>query len=151
PHDFEKDAPFFEGCLPIEEMARRGPDVLRYGPLKPVGLKDPRTGREPYAVVHLRQDDAAAPLYNMVGFQRGLRWGEQKRVFRMIPGLAQAEFVRCGGMRRNTFSRSPRILRPTLQTRRRPDVFSAGQSTGVEGYVESAASGILPGINGARL
>src|SRR5690606_18883941 len=151
PHDFEKDAPFFEGCLPIEEMARRGPDVLRYGPLKPVGLKDPRTGREPYAVVQLRQDDAAATLYNMVGFQTSLRWGEQKRVFRMIPGLEQAEFVRYGVMHRNTFIKSPRILRPTLQTRRRPDVFFAGQITGVEGYVESAATGILAGINAARL
>ena len=150
-HEFEADAPFFEGCVPVEELARRGPDVLRYGPLKPVGLKDPRTGREPYAVVQLRQDDAAATLYNMVGFQTSLRWGEQKRVFRMIPGLEEAVFVRYGVMHRNTFINSPRILRPTLQTRRRGDLFFAGQITGVEGYIESAATGILAGINAARL
>src|SRR5690606_21985300 len=148
-HEFEADAPFFEGCVPVEELARRGPDVLRYGPLKPVGLKDPRTGREPYAVVQLRQDDAAATLYNMVGFQTSLRWGEQKRVFRMIPGLEEAVFVRYGVMHRNTFINSPRILRPTLQTRRRGDLFFAGQITGVEGYIESAATGILAGINAA--
>lgn len=150
-HDFEADTPYFEGCLPIEEMARRGPDVLRYGPLKPVGLKDPRTGREPYAVVQLRQDDAAATLYNLVGFQTSLRWGEQKRVFSMIPGLENAVFVRYGVMHRNTFIKSPRILRPTLQSRRRDDLFFAGQITGVEGYIESAATGILAGINAARL
>ncbi|HEX6989633.1 MAG TPA: methylenetetrahydrofolate--tRNA-(uracil(54)-C(5))-methyltransferase (FADH(2)-oxidizing) TrmFO [Bacillota bacterium] len=150
-HDFEAETPYFEGCLPVEEMARRGPDVLRFGPLKPVGLKDPRTGREPYAVVQLRQDDAAGTLYNMVGFQTSLRWGEQQRVFRMIPGLERAVFVRYGVMHRNTFIKSPRILRASLQALRRPDLFFAGQITGVEGYVESAATGILAGINAARL
>lgn len=150
PHDFEKGQ-FFEGCLPIEEMARRGQETLLFGPLKPVGLVDPRTGEQPYAVVQLRQDNAAATLYSLVGFQTSLRWGEQKRVFGMIPGLENAEFVRYGVMHRNTFIKSPRILLPTLQTRRRPDLFFAGQITGVEGYIESAATGILAGINAAML
>lgn len=150
PHDFEKGQ-FFEGCLPIEEMARRGQETLLFGPLKPVGLVDPRTGEQPYAVVQLRQDNAAATLYSLVGFQTSLRWGEQKRVFGMIPGLENAEFVRYGVMHRNTFIKSPRILLPTLQTRRRPDLFFAGQITGVEGYIESAATGILAGINAALL
>lgn len=152
PHNPEdKNVCFFEGCLPVEELARRGPDTLRFGPMKPVGLPDPRTGREPYAVVQLRQDNAAATLYNLVGFQTGLRWGEQQRIFRMIPGLERAEFARYGVMHRNTFIRSPRILRPTYQTRRRPDLFFAGQITGVEGYVESTASGLVAGVNAARL
>lgn len=142
---------YFEGCLPIEEMARRGIDTLRYGPLKPVGLKDPRTGKEPYAVVQLRQDNAAATHYNMVGFQTSLKWGDQQRVFRLIPGLEQAEFARLGVMHRNTFIKSPRVLLPTLQTRQRPSLFFAGQMTGVEGYVESAAGGLVAGINAARL
>ncbi|MCG0237960.1 MAG: methylenetetrahydrofolate--tRNA-(uracil(54)-C(5))-methyltransferase (FADH(2)-oxidizing) TrmFO [Firmicutes bacterium] len=142
---------YFEGCLPIEEMARRGPDTLRFGPLKPVGLRDPRTGKEPYAVVQLRQDNAAASHYNMVGFQTSLKWGEQQRVFRMIPGLENAEFARYGVMHRNTFIKSPKVLLPTLQTRKRPTLFFAGQITGVEGYVESAAGGLVAGINAARL
>jgi methylenetetrahydrofolate--tRNA-(uracil-5-)-methyltransferase len=142
---------FFEGCLPVEEMARRGPDVLRYGPLKPVGLTDPHTGRRPYAVVQLRQDNAAGTLYNLVGFQTSLKWGEQKRVFRLIPGLENAEFERLGVIHRNTFINSPRVLQPTGQTKARPDLFFAGQMTGVEGYVESAAGGMIAGINAARL
>ncbi|BDG59342.1 methylenetetrahydrofolate--tRNA-(uracil(54)-C(5))-methyltransferase (FADH(2)-oxidizing) TrmFO [Caldinitratiruptor microaerophilus] len=152
PHNPEdRNVCFFEGCLPVEELARRGPDTLRFGPMKPVGLPDPRTGREPYAVVQLRQDNAAATLYNLVGFQTGLRWGEQQRIFRMIPGLERAEFVRFGVMHRNTFIKSPRVLLPTLQTRRRPTLFFAGQMTGVEGYVESAAGGLVAGVNAARL
>ena len=150
PHDFEQGL-YFEGCLPIEEMARRGPDTLRFGPLKPVGLPDPRTGREPYAVVQLRRDNRYGTLYNMVGFQTSLKWGEQKRVFRMIPGLENAEFARYGVMHRNTFICSPKVLLPTMQTRRRPDLFFAGQITGVEGYIESAATGIVAGVNAARL
>lgn len=150
PHDFEKGM-LFEGCLPVEEMARRGRDTLLFGPLKPVGLIDPRTGRQPYAVVQLRQDNAAATLFSLVGFQTSLRWGEQKRVFRMIPGLEEAEFVRLGVMHRNTFINSPKLLRATLQTRKRDDLFFAGQVTGVEGYIESAATGIVAGINAARL
>jgi len=142
---------FFEGCLPVEEMARRGPDVLRYGPLKPVGLVDPRTGRRPYAVVQLRQDNAAGTLYNIVGFQTSLKWPEQKRVFRLIPGLENAEFERLGVIHRNTFIKSPKVLRPTLQTKSRPNLFFAGQMTGVEGYVESAAGGLVAGLNAARL
>lgn len=142
---------FFEGCLPVEEMARRGKDVLRYGPLKPVGLTDPRTGRWPYAVVQLRQDNAAGTLYNIVGFQTSLKWPEQKRVFRLIPGLENAEFARLGVIHRNTFIKSPNVLQPTLEAKRRPGLFFAGQMTGVEGYVESAASGLLAGINAARL
>jgi methylenetetrahydrofolate--tRNA-(uracil-5-)-methyltransferase len=149
---FELEDPhFFEGCLPVEEMARRGEQALAFGPLRPVGLVDPRTGQRPFAVVQLRQDDMAATLYNMVGFQTNLRWGEQERVFRMIPGLAQAEFVRLGQMHRNTFINAPALLKPTMQFRRREDLFFAGQITGVEGYVGSAATGWLAGFNAARL
>jgi len=150
PH-MEGEVCFFEGCLPIEEIARRGPDTLAFGPLKPVGLTDPRTGRRPFAVVQLRQDNAAATLYNIVGFQTSLKWPEQKRVFGLIPGLEQAEFVRYGVMHRNTFIKSPRVLLPTYQSRQRPDLFFAGQMTGVEGYVESAAAGLVAGLNLARL
>ncbi|MGB9791403.1 MAG: methylenetetrahydrofolate--tRNA-(uracil(54)-C(5))-methyltransferase (FADH(2)-oxidizing) TrmFO [Thermacetogeniaceae bacterium] len=149
PHAFEKNL-FFEGCLPIEVMARRGVDTMRYGPLKPVGLIDPRTGKEPYAVVQLRQDNREGTIYNMVGFQTQLKWGEQKRVFRMIPGLENAEFVRFGVMHKNTFIKGPKLLLPTLQMRLDPGIFCAGQFTGVEGYVESAATGLIAGINSAR-
>jgi methylenetetrahydrofolate--tRNA-(uracil-5-)-methyltransferase len=149
-HDFEEEK-YFEGCMPIEVMARRGAKTLLFGPMKPVGLEDPRTGRRPYAVVQLRQDNAAATLYNIVGFQTHLKWGEQKRVFRMIPGLENAEFVRYGVMHRNTYINSPTVLLPTYQTRRRPDLFFAGQMTGVEGYVESAAAGLVAGLNAGRL
>jgi methylenetetrahydrofolate--tRNA-(uracil-5-)-methyltransferase len=146
--EFEKER-FFEGCLPIEVIASRGPDTLRFGPLKPVGLVDPRTGRRPHAVVQLRQDDLAASHYSMVGFQTQLKWGEQKRVFRMIPGLERAEFVRYGMIHRNTFVNAPLVLEPTFETRRRAGLFLAGQMSGVEGYVESAASGLLAGIGSA--
>jgi len=142
---------YFEGCMPIEVMAARGVSTPLYGPLKPVGLTDPRTGRRPYAVVQLRQDNAAGTLYNLVGFQTCLRWPEQQRVFRMIPALKKAEFVRYGFMHRNTYINSPRLLLPTLQFRASPGVLFAGQITGVEGYVESAAMGLLAGINAARL
>ena len=147
---FER-AVYFEGCMPIEEMARRGRDTLAFGPMRPVGLNDPRTGMRPYAVVQLRQDDAAATLFNIVGFQTKMTYPEQRRVFRMIPGLAAAEFVRLGSLHRNTFVNAPALLLPTLQLRRRPRVFLAGQIIGVEGYVESAAAGLLAGINAARL
>ncbi|MEW6082106.1 MAG: methylenetetrahydrofolate--tRNA-(uracil(54)-C(5))-methyltransferase (FADH(2)-oxidizing) TrmFO [Bacillota bacterium] len=148
-HAFE-EARFFEGCLPVEELARRGKDTLRYGPLRPVGLVDPATGRQPYAVVQLRREDASGRLYNLVGFQTGLKWGEQGRVFRMIPGLERAGFVRYGVMHRNTYICSPRALEPTLEVRSRQGLFVAGQVTGVEGYMESAASGIWAGLNAAR-
>lgn len=148
--EFEK-AKFFEGCMPVEEMARRGIDTLLYGPLKPVGLEHPQTGKRPYAVVQLRQDNAADSLYNIVGFQTHLKWPEQKRVFGMIPGLENAEFVRYGVMHRNTFINSPELLRPTLQFKDRDDLLFAGQMTGVEGYIESAASGLVAGINAAYL
>lgn len=148
--NFEK-AIFFEGCMPVEEMARRGIDTLRFGPLKPVGLKDPSTNQTPYAVVQLRQDNSAATLYNLVGFQTHLKWPEQERVFRLIPGLENAEFLRFGVMHRNTFINSPVILKPTMQMKEKEMVFFAGQITGVEGYVESAASGLVAGINAARL
>ncbi|GIW41758.1 MAG: methylenetetrahydrofolate--tRNA-(uracil-5-)-methyltransferase TrmFO [Candidatus Binatia bacterium] len=141
---------YFEGCMPIEEMARRGRESLAFGPMRPVGLVDPRTGERPYAVVQLRQDDRNATLYNMVGFQTRMKYPEQRRVFRMIPGLEKAEFVRLGSLHRNTFVNSPRVLLPTLQLRANPDVFLAGQLIGVEGYVESAAAGLLAGINAAR-
>jgi methylenetetrahydrofolate--tRNA-(uracil-5-)-methyltransferase len=147
--DFEKEL-FFEGCLPLEVIAARGADTLRFGPLKPVGLTDPGTGRRPHAVVQLRQDDLAASHYSLVGFQTQLKWGEQKRVFRMIPGLEQAEFVRYGMIHRNTYVNSPLVLEPTFETRRRPGLFFAGQMSGVEGYVESAASGILAGLGAYR-
>lgn len=143
--------PFFEGCLPVEEMARRGRDTLLFGPMKPVGLVDPRTGRQPFAVVQLRQDNREGTLYNIVGFQTALRWGEQDRVFRMIPALERAEFVRYGVMHRNVFINSPACLLPTLQARRKGRLLFAGQLTGVEGYVESAATGLVAGINAARL
>ncbi len=149
-HDFEK-AVYFEGCLPIEAMAERGIETLRHGPMKPFGLPDPRTGREPYAVVQLRQDDLAKTHLNLVGFQTKLRVGEQRRVFRMLPGLENAEFVRYGMLHRNTYINGPTVLRETWQTRRRHDLFFAGQISGVEGYVESAASGLLAGINAAAM
>jgi methylenetetrahydrofolate--tRNA-(uracil-5-)-methyltransferase len=148
--DFEKEV-YFEGCMPIEVMARRGKMTVLFGPLKPVGLTDPRTGKQPYAVVQLRQDNAAGTLFNLVGFQTHLKWGEQKRVFSLIPGLERAEFVRYGVMHRNTFINSPRLLLPTYQFRRRETLFFAGQMTGVEGYVESAASGLIAGLNAGRL
>lgn len=147
---FEKEK-YFEGCMPIEVMAQRGFKTILFGPMKPVGLEDPKTGKRPYAVIQLRQDNAAASLYNIVGFQTHLKWGEQKRVFRMIPGLENAEFVRYGVMHRNSFMNSPELLKPTYQSTKREDLFFAGQMTGVEGYVESAASGLLAGINAARL
>ena len=149
-HDFEREI-FFEGCLPVEVMAARGEDTLRFGMMKPVGLEDPRTGKLPYAVVQLRQDNSAATLYNLVGFQTHLLWGEQKRVFRLIPGLENAEFVRFGVMLRNTYINSPKVLLPTLQLKSNPKIFFAVQITGVEGYVESAAAGLIAGINAARL
>lgn len=142
---------YFEGCMPIEEMARRGRDTLAFGPMRPVGLIDPRTGTRPFAVVQLRQDDAEASLFNMVGFQTKMTYPEQRRVLRMIPGLATAEFVRLGSLHRNTFVDSPNVLQPTLQLRMSPTTFLAGQIIGVEGYVESAAAGLLAGINAARL
>lgn len=147
---FEKEI-FFEGCMPIEVMASRGPQTMLFGPLKPVGLRDPRTGERPYAVIQLRRDNAVGTLFNMVGFQTHLKWGEQKGVFRLIPGLEQAEFVRYGTMHRNTFINSPRLLQPTTQLKKLPQLLIAGQISGVEGYVESAASGLLAGINAVRL
>jgi methylenetetrahydrofolate--tRNA-(uracil-5-)-methyltransferase len=149
-HDFDT-ARFFEGCLPIEVMAHRGRDTLRFGPMKPVGLDDPRTGRWAYAVVQLRQDNLAGDHYSLVGFQTQLKWGEQARVLRLIPGLEQAEFVRFGMVHRNTYINGPTVLCDTWQTRARPDVLFAGQVSGVEGYVESAASGLIAGLNAARL
>jgi len=143
--DWERDTPYFEGCLPIEVMAERGRDTLRYGPMKPVGLRDPRTGRRPWAVVQLRQDNALGTLYNMVGFQTKLKHGEQVRIFRTIPGLAGAEFARLGGVHRNTFLNSPRLLDAQLRLKAMPRLRLAGQVTGVEGYVESAAIGLLAG------
>ena len=148
--EFEKGM-FFEGCMPVEVLAARGRQTLLFGPMKPVGLPDPRTGKLPYAVVQLRQDNSAGTLYNMVGFQTHLKWGEQKRVFSLIPGLEQAEFVRYGVMHRNTFINSPKLLKPTYQYKNRETLFIAGQMTGVEGYVESAASGLIAGLNAARL
>ena len=145
-HGFE-DKRVFEGCMPVEVMARRGQDTLRYGPLKPVGLTDPKTGKEPYAVVQLRQDNAAKSIYNIVGFQTHLKFGEQKRVFSMIPALKNAEFVRYGVMHQNTFLQSPKLLDKYYADRRNPLVAFAGQMTGVEGYVESAASGFLAGVS----
>jgi methylenetetrahydrofolate--tRNA-(uracil-5-)-methyltransferase len=149
-HPFEKPV-YFEGCMPIEEMARRGRYTLAFGPMKPVGIIDPRTGRRPFAVVQLRQDDRDGRLFNMVGFQTKMTYREQRRVLRMIPGLEHAEFVRLGSLHRNTFIDSPRLLRPTLQLRSRDDLFLAGQMIGVEGYVESAAMGLLAAINAASL
>lgn len=143
----EEDALFFEGCLPVEVLAGRGRDALVFGPLRPVGITDPRTGKRPYAVVQLRQDDIAGTLYNLVGFQTNIRWPEQERVLHMIPGLEHAEFVRLGQMHRNTFLNSPRLLKPTMQYRHRDDLFFAGQIVGVEGYIGNAAMGLLAGIN----
>ena len=150
PRDFEK-AVFFEGCLPIEEMADRGKDTLAFGPLKPVGLKDPRTGERPYAVVQLRPENKERTIYNLVGFQTRLTWPEQKRVFQLIPGLEKASFVRLGSCHRNIFINSPTLLFPTLQLQKETKIFFAGQITGVEGYVESAAMGMVAGINAARI
>ncbi|HWF84018.1 MAG TPA: methylenetetrahydrofolate--tRNA-(uracil(54)-C(5))-methyltransferase (FADH(2)-oxidizing) TrmFO, partial [Vicinamibacterales bacterium] len=149
-HDFDTER-FFEGCLPIEVMAHRGVDTLRFGPMKPVGLIDPRTGREPYAAVQLRQDNLAGDHYSLVGFQTQIKWGEQARVLRLIPGLEQAEFVRFGMVHRNTYVNGPTVLADTWQVRQAPTLFFAGQMSGVEGYVESAASGLLAGINAAAL
>ncbi len=146
----QEDEHFFEMCLPVEALARRGRQALAFGPMRPVGLIDPRTGRRPYAALQLRQDNLAGTLYNMVGFQTNLKWGEQRRIFRMIPGLEEAEFLRYGMMHRNTFINSPRLLNPTMQWHSRPDLFLAGQITGVEGYVGNAATGLLAGINAAR-
>ncbi len=142
---------WFESCLPIEELARRGVDTLRFGPMKPVGLIDPRTGREPYAAVQLRQENLMADAYSLVGFQNHLRYGEQARVLRLIPGMENAEFLQFGQIHRNTYICSPRVLAATMQMRERPNVFFAGQITGVEGYVESVAMGWIAGVNAARL
>ena len=149
-HDFDKEK-FFEGCLPIEVMAHRGVDTLRFGPMKPVGLVDPKTGRQPYAAVQLRQDNIAGDHYSLVGFQTQLKWGEQERVLRLIPGLERAEFARFGMVHRNTYVNGPAVLADTWQVRTRPSLFLAGQMSGVEGYVESAASGLLAGLNAAAL
>ena len=149
--DFETH-PFsvYEGCMPIEELARRGVDTMRFGPMKPVGIDDPRTGRRPYAVVQLRRENREGTLFNLVGFQTNLKFGEQKRVFSMIPGLGNAEFIRYGVMHRNTFINSPELLNADFSMRTRPEIFFAGQMTGVEGYMESAASGLIAGIAAAR-
>ncbi len=150
--DFERDDPhFFEACLPVEVLAQRGPAALAFGPLRPVGLRDPRTGKRPYAVVQLRQDNAAGNLYNLVGFQTNLRYGEQERVFRLIPGLEKARFVRHGAMHRNTYIHAPRLLTPTLQFKNRPTLLCAGQLAGLEGYVGNVMGGWLAGINAARV
>ncbi len=146
-----QDEHFFEGCLPVEIMARRGAQALAFGPMSPIGLTNPHSERRPWAVVQLRQDDLAGTLYNMVGFQTNLTWGEQRRVFSLIPGLAQAEFLRFGMMHRNTFINAPQLLEPTMQFKGRADLFFAGQITGVEGYVGNAGTGLLAGINAARL
>ncbi len=151
PHDFEKSLGFFEGCLPIEEMARRGPETLRYGPLKPIGLEHPETGELPYAVVQLRPENEEKTAFSLVGFQTQLRIREQERVFRLIPGLEQARFLRYGAVHRNTFIRSPVLLLPSLQFRKDPRIFFAGQITGTEGYLAAAAGGWLAGFNAARM
>jgi len=145
-HNFEKKE-IFEGCMPIEIMAKRGLDTLRFGPLKPVGFDDPRTAKRPYAIVQLRQDNSQGTLYNMVGFQTNLKFGEQKRVFSMIPGLKNAEFIKCGVMHRNTYINSPKLLDETYNLKSNPNIYFAGQITGVEGYVESIASGLVAGLN----
>jgi len=147
PHIAEDKTPFFEGCLPVEEIARRGPLTLRFGPMKAAGLPDPRTGRWPYAVVQLRQENQRADSYNLVGFQNHMRFGDQARVFRLIPGLENAEFLRFGQMHRNTYINSPALLRPTLQLKAEPRIFFAGQISGVEGYAESIATGLMAGRN----
>ena len=149
-HGFE-DKNVFEGCMPIEVMAKRGEKTMLFGPLKPVGLEDPKTDKTPFAVVQLRQDNASASMYNIVGFQTHLKYGEQKRVFSMIPGLENAKFVRYGKMHRNTYIASPEVLNATYEARKQPGLFFAGQMTGVEGYVESAGSGLVAGINASRL
>ncbi len=148
-HTGEEDTPFFEACLPIEELARRGRETLRFGPMKPMGLTDPRTGRRPWAVVQLRQENLRAESFNLVGFQNHLKFGEQARILRMIPGLERAEFLRFGQIHRNTYINAPALLSPTLQLRARPEVFFAGQISGVEGYVEAIATGLLAGVNAA--
>jgi methylenetetrahydrofolate--tRNA-(uracil-5-)-methyltransferase len=149
-HEFEKEI-YFEGCLPVEELARRGVDTLRFGPMKPVGLIDPRTGRRPYAAVQLRAENLMADSHNLVGFQNHLKFPEQQRVFRMIPGLENAEFLRLGQIHRNTYIQAPSVLLPTLQSRRNPALYFAGQICGVEGYVESIATGLLAGVNAGRM
>jgi methylenetetrahydrofolate--tRNA-(uracil-5-)-methyltransferase len=149
-HGIRDPRPFFEGCLPIEVLAHRDAKALAFGPMRPVGLTDPRTGRRPYAVVQLRQDNVAATLYNIVGFQTNLKWPEQKRVFRLIPGLEQAEFARYGQMHRNTFLNAPLLLKPTMQYRHQANIWFAGQITGVEGYIGNAATGLVAGLNAAR-
>jgi methylenetetrahydrofolate--tRNA-(uracil-5-)-methyltransferase len=149
-HEFD-DAKFFEGCLPVEVMAGRGVDTLRFGPMKPVGLRDPRTGREAYAIVQLRQDTLAGDHFSLVGFQTQMKWGEQARVFKVIPGLEEAEFVRFGMIHRNTYINGPTVLRETWQVKDCDNLFFAGQISGVEGYVESAASGLMAGRNAAAL
>ena len=148
---FDEKIPFFEACLPIEELAKRGRETLRFGPMKPVGLDDPRTGRRPWAVVQLRQENLRAESYNLVGFQNHLKFGEQARVLRMIPGLEQAEFLRYGQIHRNTYINAPSLLTPTLQLKTKPEIFFAGQISGVEGYVEAIATGFLAGRNAATL
>lgn len=149
-HDFDRKL-LFEGCLPIEELALRGRDTLRFGPMKPVGLRDPRTGHRPWAVVQLRQDNLAASHWSIVGFQNRIKWGEQERIFRMIPGLERASFVKLGMIHRNTYINAPRVLAETFQTRKRPGLFFAGQISGVEGYTESTASGLVAGLGAAAL
>lgn len=149
-HGFDTAGHVYEGCMPVEIMAKRGKDTLRFGPMKPVGLRDPRTGHRPWAVLQLRREDVRGAMYNLVGFQTNLKFGEQKRVFGMIPGLEHAEYVRCGVMHRNTFLNSPLVLSHDFSLKQNPDLFFAGQITGVEGYMESAASGIVAGINAVR-
>jgi methylenetetrahydrofolate--tRNA-(uracil-5-)-methyltransferase len=149
--DFEREDPhFFEGCVPIEQLASRGDDTLAYGPMRPVGLRDPRTGNRPHAVVQLRRDNLTGDLYNIVGFQTNIRWGQQKDILRLIPGLENAEFVRMGQMHRNTFMNSPMLLSPTMQFRNRSDLYFAGQITGIEGYVGNIATGMVAAVNLAR-
>ncbi len=150
-HTGEEDTPFFEACLPIEELARRGRDTLRFGPMKPMGLTDPRTGRRPWAAVQLRQENLRADSFNLVGFQNHLKFGEQARILRLIPGLERAEFLRFGQIHRNTYINGPALLAPTLALRARPEVFFAGQICGVEGYVESVATGLMAGMHAAAL
>ncbi|MCQ2449837.1 MAG: methylenetetrahydrofolate--tRNA-(uracil(54)-C(5))-methyltransferase (FADH(2)-oxidizing) TrmFO, partial [Clostridia bacterium] len=149
-HEFDRPVTVYEGCMPVEILAKRGADSIRFGPLKPVGLRDPRTGHRPWAAVQLRRENADATLFNLVGFQTNLKFGEQKRVFSMIPGLENAEFVRYGVMHRNTFINSPQLLSNNLSLKKNGNIFFAGQLSGVEGYMESAASGIVAGINAAR-
>lgn len=149
--DFEREDPhFFEGCLPVEQLAKRGEDTLAFGTMRPIGLRDPRTGKRPHAVVQLRRDNLAGTLYNLVGFQTNIRWAQQKEILRMIPGLQHAEFVRMGQMHRNTFINSPALLHPTMQFRTRPDLYFAGQITGIEGYMGNVATGLIAGLNMAR-